>query len=288
MVHPASLLRHSRYPWRMRVTPSQITACIEAAFPPNPGVSFPGALQNSVGIGNLPTVSGLLALIERMPEDHLADLTPDEYRDWLVATAALGSSAKRWANLSERDRSSTGATVGALSALGKRFPLEVIWVLAKKCRDEAPSMSVSGLEFLKSDPDLRATLRQDITTARSTLANGEFKAASVMAGSVIEALLLGAVKQRAADIQAAVTDCEAAGVKFKYSSPDKWGLYELMHVAQQLGLIPDATRQAIDNAKDFRNLIHSGRAERTGTKATLGGAMLAVGAMLRVVEELGG
>jgi hypothetical protein len=46
-----------------------------------------------------------------------------------------------------------------------------------------------------NDPDLAEALRADIATASSALRNGEWKAATVLSGSVIEALLLWALQK---------------------------------------------------------------------------------------------
>src|SRR5262249_9160647 len=57
-----------------------------------------------------------------------------------------------------------------------------------KCPDYASSRGESGLEFIR-DSNLQKSLREDISSAHSLLRNGEWKACTVMAGSVLEALL---------------------------------------------------------------------------------------------------
>ena len=58
------------------------------------------------------------------------------------------------------------------------------------------------------DAGLREGLRLDISTANQALANGEWKAATVLAGSVVEALLLWAVDQQ---LPAAITQAITTG-----------------------------------------------------------------------------
>jgi hypothetical protein len=47
--------------------------------------------------------------------------------------------------------------------------------------------------------DFRKNLRLDMSAANRALANSEWKAATVLAGSVVEALLLWAIQRRSSD-----------------------------------------------------------------------------------------
>ena len=72
------------------------------------------------------------------------------------------------------------------------------------------------------------------------LTNGEWKAATVLAGSAAEALLLWALKQRlAADIGTAVAAAKASGelTTKPDANLDRWNLHEYIEVAAQLGTI---------------------------------------------------
>ena len=86
-----------------------------------------------------------------------------------------------------------------------------------KLPDEAPSLSVQPLEFL-DDAELEISVRQDVSTSYSAFANAEYKAASVLAGSVIEALLLWALDRelreaRSQAIRAWNVDRQQSGLK---------------------------------------------------------------------------
>jgi hypothetical protein len=48
------------------------------------------------------------------------------------------------------------------------------------------------------------------------------------------------------------------------SNPERWNLIELIEVALQLGLINSEAATQARLGKDFRNLIHPGRALRLG------------------------
>jgi len=76
--------------------------------------------------------------------------------------------------------------------LGARDSIQIVRTALSKCQDEALSSSAAELKFLKN-PDLEMVLGTDLGSVERALANGEWKAATVIGGSVIEALLLWAI-----------------------------------------------------------------------------------------------
>jgi len=232
-----------------------------------------------------PRVASALAMIDLLGLEHLANLSPDDQYRWTIAVTLIRDAIEQW---SSGHPGASGHNLGGIEELDKQQPLLVVCDILATCPDDASTVSPATLVFL-GDPALQQTLALDIGTARSALANGEYKAASVMAGSVMEALLLWVITTRktAAEATAAAVACRGRGERVDGNIPEGWGLAALVCVARELGLITDATRNALDIARDFRNLIHPGRAQRTGQRPTLGTATLAVGAMQRLVEELG-
>ncbi len=117
------------------------------------------------------------------------------------------------------------------------------------------------------------------------LANGEWKAATVLAGSLLEALLLWAIeKQETQVFEGAV---EALKGKKKLSEdPKKWHLTDYIDVAAHMELIQETTVRQAELAKDFRNLIHPGRAIRLQQDCTRATALSAVSAVEHVVNDL--
>ncbi len=81
-------------------------------------------------------------------------------------------------------------------------PVSLVHRMLSKCPDEAPAAGTEELKFV-TDQALRNSLRPDLSAAESALHNGEWKAATVLAGSAIEALLLWSVitQHKAADIE---------------------------------------------------------------------------------------
>jgi hypothetical protein len=112
----------------------------------------------------------------------------------------------------------------------------------------------------------------------------------VLAGSVIEALLLWGVQQpaHAAGLPAAVASAvRPDGLSRRPpQNPDEWGLHQFIEVVTQLGLIKEDTRTAALLAKDFRNLIHPGRAARLRQVCDRATALSAVAALEHAVRDL--
>lgn len=160
-----------------------------------------------------------------------------------------------------------------------------------KCPDESPTPATVGLTFITDGP-LRDNIRRDISAANQDLANGEYKGATVLGGSATEALLLYAIqeaeKQRSGTVPQTVSSLLVTATlpRRPDSNPERWALAELIEVAFELRLIrPDAAQQA-RLAKDFRNLIHPGRAARLGQVCDRATALSALAAIEHVVRDL--
>ena len=115
------------------------------------------------------------------------------------------------------------------------------------CDDEAPSASSSELMFIM-DADFRRALRVDLGTIETALRNSEWKAATVL---------------------------------------DEWVLGEYTDVAAELGVITANTAVQARLAKDFRNLIHPGRAVRLRQACNRGTALSAFAAVEHVIGDIG-
>lgn len=99
-----------------------------------------------------------------------------------------------------------------------------------------------------------------------------------MAGAAVEALLLWA-------IQLDPTKLAVVAQKPK-GAPEDWGLSGLIDVASALGLIEANTATQAHLAKNFRNLIHPGRAQRTSEVCDRATALTALAAAELVVRDL--
>jgi hypothetical protein len=87
----------------------------------------------------------------------------------------------------------------------------------------------------------------DLAATNSALVNGEWKAATVLAGSVLEALLLWALQRRPqAEVDTARAALSSATKgEFRDPGPDltarSWTLYHYIEVASHVGAIREET-----------------------------------------------
>jgi hypothetical protein len=112
----------------------------------------------------------------------------------------------------------------------------------------------------------------------------------VLAGALVEALLLWAIQQKSpADVQKAWSAALAAGRLQKSPPSDllNWGLHEFVEVAEQLTVIETDTAKEARLAKDFRNLIHPGRSIRLEQICDRGTALMTNAAVEHVARDLG-
>jgi hypothetical protein len=110
----------------------------------------------------------------------------------------------------------------------------------------------------------------------------------VLAGSVIEALLLWALEKHFSDrVKSAVDRLVAEGVFAKPKNDlQYWDLHHYGEVAAEFGAIEEDTVHLVRLARNYRNLIHPGKAERLGQACNRATAMTAISALDRVIEDL--
>lgn len=259
-----------------RALPSDAVKLIDAVFPW--AASGPPNTRFLVTYANAPGISGLLQLIERLPEETL-QLSAEEYSRAVWAIASL----KHVAGRIEAGHTSAGGG-WPLPSFGTEDAITLLRRLLSKCPDEGIRSSTSGLEFI-NDEGLRDALRQDISSTEHALNTGQWKAATVLAGSVVEALLLWNVKgagdaRRESAVQAAKTNLKLSG------GPDDRGLDQYIRIARELGDISQETGDQARLTKDFRNLIHPGREFRKQMRCDRGTAHAAFAALNLVIADL--
>ncbi|HKV38431.1 MAG TPA: hypothetical protein VJX67_04395 [Blastocatellia bacterium] len=167
-------------------------------------------------------------------------------------------------------------------------PMVLLRRLLQRCPDATPAKGNSDLSFIL-DKDLRDNLRLDASTSHSALINREWKAATVIAGSVVEALLLWRLDQEPpADITKAVNTLVSAGTISKSPGTNllRWSLDPFIEVAGNLHLITANTVAQCRIAREFRNLVHPGKAQRLGVVCNRGTAHSAIAAMEQVIADL--
>jgi hypothetical protein len=228
---------------------------------------------------------GILQLIASVPEEFLVVLSSEERVRLLLADAALDEALDaarnnlnsfQWPSLQDR----TDCLVVVREAL-------------EKCPAQVPSKSTQGLHVIQ-DEIFRESLLVDLRSAERALNAGEWKAATVLAGSIIEALLLWAIQRHT---EAARTAAVANAVKSKRLGKPlqvtdltarEWSLHPYIEVAYKLHEIKDRTANLCREAKYYRNLIHPAAAERDKEKSSRGKAYGALAAVICTIEDLEG
>ena len=213
-------------------------------------------------------LTAIYRLIDELPVELLTISGPD-YSDLMCSVRSIRNSVAFW------QQKGVGE-IGNPGVRGKNV-LVLIREVISKCPDQAPSPATSNLVFV-TDATLRDSIRLDLSTATSALHNGEWKAATVLAGAAAEALLLWSIK--------GAPGLPDQPTKPK-GTPDEWGLGDYIAVATSLGLIKSTTSKQADLAKNFRNLIHPGRAQRLDEVCDRATALTALAAVELVVRDLG-
>jgi hypothetical protein len=221
-----------------------------------------------------PEISAIINLASKLPDEFLV-ISGDDYSNYHVCISALKDLLRFW-----ESHLQVGISRQADQGLKS---LSIVRDLLAKCPDEAPSPTTAELLFIR-DNDLRESIRNDISAAFRGLHDGLWKAATVLAGAAAEALLLWAITERksASDVETA----RAAVIPKASKDPNDWGLDGYIKVARHLALIEDATEKQADLAREFRNLIHPGRATRLGKTCDSGTALSALAAVQLIVRDL--
>ena len=255
-----------------QVVPSQVIALTDKLFPWAKD-QRENDHKNALSAEHAYSVAAILDMVEQLPQE-LITLDADDLANFVSSIATLRTLIQKWQT---RDFS-----FERIPGLRPVSPITLIRRALAKCPDEFPSTGTSELSFI-ADPGLRQSLRLDISATNSALRNGEWKATTVLSGSVVEALLLWALLSvDPIDIAAAAT-----GLKLKVKPTlEEWVLYEYIEIARELKLIGAKTAMQCQLAKDYRNLIHPGRAQRLGQVCNRGTALSAVAAVEHVIGDL--
>src|SRR5262249_27078073 len=119
--------------------------------------------------------------------------------------------------------------------------------------------------------------------------NSEWKAATVLAGATIEAVLHWKLSSEG-PAKVAAAAASAVNKKHLDKSPsgdlDKWVLHQYIVVSKEMNCIRKSTAKAALLAKDLRILTHPGAATRLNQECNQGTSHMAIGALRHVMEEL--
>jgi hypothetical protein len=255
-----------------RSVPSQIDAFLRQSLPEKDSYVV-AELKQRVGV-----LAAFLELYDHLP-DEVMTLPSADYAALLCAIGTIRFCIEQHRN---------GMNYDCLEPIGRALP--TAWRLIKKLPDQFPSAQ-HDLSFI-TDADLRMMIGQDVAAIATDLHGGEWKGATVLAGSCNEALLLYALQETERKTTGSVSTAVAA-ISWKSKPPNaadltdrSWDLFSYTAVAHHLNLIADTTRSELDTARDFRNLIHPAKAMRQQVSCDRGTAFVSAGAMEHLIRDL--
>jgi len=270
-----------------RILPSQAVSAIEALFPdlikPRKSAASAPTLQYS----SARDVAAALAVLAEVPNALIA-LGGAELAELVIARTRASAFVDACSRPQERG---DGVVAGAIARMASGQTLDgdcilTILSLLQSCPDQIVPASTVELAFV--DPALRESLRVDIAEVDRALTDSEWKSATVVCGSVIEALLLWRLSQDAPAALASASRLKAAGtVSSAKPALEDWDLHHYIEVAAEMGIIrSDDTATQLRLAKDFRNLIHPGRAIRLARKCDRPTALAASAGLGFLIRDL--
>jgi hypothetical protein len=255
--------------------PSQVVQVIEKFFTVAPITD-----RRPIYSAQLDILQGIVILIRQIPSE-LISVPADQYADLVLAMAIIEEQAKL------RIGRTTSFEIPHVRLVDVATVLHGV---LSKCEDEFPPAQTTELLFV-TDAELRHSIRQDTGAVNRAITNAEWKAATVLSGAAIEALLLWRLTMQPPTEEAITAAIDRArGKGTLQDRPDrereKWSLIHFVEVTGELALIREKTVQAARLCNSYRNLIHPGRARRLGEKCHRGTALLAVAALEHVVSDL--
>jgi hypothetical protein len=210
-----------------RIVPGQIVETINRLFTGEPKGAGTAALTDE----RVSHLQRIILLLRQLPNELLS-IDATDFADLTVATAAIELTVSRW-TLGQRPLS--------IVPVSGEDVIHTIRRVLTKCSDEAPPAGTADLLFIADQP-VRDSMRQEIGAANSALQNAEWKAATVLGGAAIEALLhwkLSGPQTASTDVTAAKEKAVDSGrlQRSPHADLDRWTLIEFIAVTRELGAL---------------------------------------------------
>jgi hypothetical protein len=259
-----------------RIVPARIVEYIKRAFPR----VVKGAGSAQISFNDLAQIRALIKFLDGLDDTLLP--SGNKFYKFAIALESIRAHLEVW---SQRGGSGGDLPAFTRGVADHQSPVRVIFDILTECPNEVAPTATSALSFI-SDDEYRERLRADLFSAEFAFENGHFKAATVMAGSVLEALLFVELEKKPkSEILSGATqlklhdDVRKKGLEYA-------ALGDLIKLAENFGLVAEETVVAANLARDFRNLIHPGKEKRKGAVSNRATARSALAAVDHVIEEL--
>ena len=158
-----------------RIIPSDVKEFIDH--------SVPVETTRWVDESNVGPIETVIKLVEDIPAELIV-LDSKSYTAFAAALSQLTSAVRSFRNEQVLVRNRQPVALGSMPSYDNQTPLAVLRRELDKCWDNVPPLDLPDLAFI-TDPNLRDTLRKDLASVAVALARDEWKAATVLAGSVV-------------------------------------------------------------------------------------------------------
>jgi len=259
------------------IVPSDVRDAITNLFP---AVKTGGQLE--LALGHERQIAIVVALVDEIPRELLT-LEPAEYAKLVSAQAYLRAAVESF-----QLKGTSAESVTKIPGMGPLSPVTHIYHALTKCPDVAPPPKHDDFRFV-DDGSLRDDLARDTSSVVAAARDGQWKAATVLGGSVVVALLYWSLSRMDADAVKEAARQVVARNELRKTPPPKlvdWVLSQYIPVAVEMELISKRTVGLCNAAREFRNLIHPGAAERTAAACDNGTAYAALAAVYAVSNDL--
>jgi hypothetical protein len=264
----------------MRALPSEVIALIDQLFSwaSNKDVAAPRMILSPELYPKLATVA---EMVSRIPQE-LIRLQGTDLAEYVFSVSAMASTLDLYRQqraMPMRDQGGVHwAELEGINVFGSKNPIILLRKHLANCSDNIPSAGTSELPFF-ADPELRAALTTELSDVGQVLADREWKAATVLGGATLEAILFWALSG---------LRTELLGLKDKPAKPlDEWKLYQMIDVARRLDLIEESTKDLAHLARDGRNLVHPAAVKRERRDCDKASSHTVVGAIEAAVRDIG-
>lgn len=246
-----------------KVVPSQIVSFINRVYPTaksNPNMQVYSADSAVFG--------AIIDLADDLPVELLT-ISDEDYTNYVFGLEAMQAAIDRWNH--------HGTDTPPRTHNGKS-PVYLVREALLKCPDQNPSSQTTSLPFI-SDRQLAESIRLDMDSAINALHRNDFKGATVLSGSAMEALLLWKIQD------VGITSRLVGMNKSNKQSPEEWTLEDYITAASIQNLIKPNTVAQARLAQNYRNLIHPGRAIRFAQACNRGTAFRALAPVHLIVAD---
>ncbi|XXY45005.1 hypothetical protein WME91_33895 [Sorangium sp. So ce269] len=139
-----------------------------------------------------------------------------------------------------------------------------------------------------SDQQLKDIVARDYAELNQILIpDRAWKSAVVMAGSILETILLDLLTKDATRLAAAKASPAAPKVRGALKHEDDWTLNDMIQLAVAVNLLPIERAKTFDQVlRDYRNFVHPRKEIRSAHPCGEGEALMAKGALDAVCEHL--